>query len=150
MNNLRIYKWNKSAKLPTRNVETDAGLDLYALDDVFIPVGKTVVISTGISIEVPNGYVGKIEDRSSLASKGLRSGAGVVDCGYSGQIGVVLHNLTANLDRDSILLRDGYQVKAGDKIAQLLLYRIETPYTQEVTELWDSKRGSRGFGSSGA
>lgn len=150
MNKIRVFKLNKDAKVPTRNVETDAGLDLYALEDVFIPVGETRVIPTGVAMEVPSGYVGKIEDRSSLASKGLRTGAGVVDCGYSGQVGVVIHNFSANLIREPVLFQTGYQVKAGDKVAQFLLYRIETPEVDMVSELWSSNRGAKGFGSSGA
>ena len=94
MTNLKVKLLSKNAVLPTRNLKTDAGIDLYASEDVFIPQGTTKVVKTDVAIQVPEGMVGKIEDRSSLASKGLRTGGGVVDCGYAGEVKVVIHNLT--------------------------------------------------------
>lgn len=149
MNYIQAFKINSNAILPTRNKSTDAGLDLYALDDVFIKLGETRVVPTGIALGVPTGYVGKIEDRSSLGRKGLRVGGGVVDTGFSGEIGVILHNFSAAQERDSVLLQEGVRIRKGDKIAQVLLYKIETPEVLEVKELWSSERGSNGFGSSG-
>jgi dUTP pyrophosphatase len=149
MKTVQVFLRDENATPPTRNKHTDAGLDLYAAEDRFIELGSTAVIKTSISINVPEGYVGKIEDRSGLASKGLRTGAGVVDCGYTGEVGVVLHNLTSQLAADPILFRKGYQVRRGDKIAQLLLYRVDTPTVEVVGNLWESERGAAGFGSSG-
>jgi len=153
MNKLQVYRLDSTATLPTRNKTNDAGIDLYALEDVFIPLYTTALIKTGIAINVPEGYVGKIEDRSSLASKGLRTGGGVVDAGYSGDVGVLIHNLT---NKSSGFSEDkfgqvalGYQIKAGDKVAQMLLYKVETPEVVEVDRLWSSERGLYGFGSSG-
>lgn len=148
---LKVFKLHKEAKLPTRNKKTDAGLDLYALADIFLPYGTTRIIPTGVAIEIPEGFVGKIEDRSGMAAKGLRTGAGVIDTGYAGEVGVVLHNLTCEKDYLTIMesTMSGYQIKRGDKIAQILLYRVETPDVIEVEELWTSERGSAGYGSSG-
>lgn len=146
MQTLNVTKINKEATLPTRAHPTDAGLDIYASEDVFIPEGGTAVIPTGISIETPVGYVAKVEDRSSLASKGLRTGAGVVDSAYRGEIKVVMHNL--NNTYNSMNMIRGYQVNKGAKIAQILFYRVETPTVKEVQQLDETDRSTKGFGSS--
>lgn len=147
MNKIQVYKLSKSATLPQRNNPYDAGIDIFASEDTFVPVGDTVKVPTGVAIRVPDGYVGKIEDRSSYAVKGLRTGAGVVDSGYSGELSIVIHNLN-NKDHANIGQR-GYMINKGDKIAQLLTYEVATPMIEETDRLWESTRGSRGFGSSG-
>lgn len=144
---MKVFKLNSTAKIPTRNLPTDAGVDIYASNYAFIPCGGTAMVSTSIAIQVPVGYVGKIEDRSSMAKKGLRIGAGVVDSGYSGEVAIVLHNLS-NRDEHVSGVR-GYLIQPGDRVAQLLLVKVETPQVEEVAELWTSDRGSNGFGSSG-
>jgi dUTP pyrophosphatase len=149
MKTVQVFLRDERAIAPTRNKSSDAGLDLYAMEDKFIELGTTTVVRTGVSINIPNGMVGKIEDRSSLASKGLRTGAGVVDAGYSGEVGVVIHNLTSQLSSEPVLHRKGYQIRRGDKIAQLLTYAVETPAVEVVGNLWESERGTGGFGSSG-
>lgn len=149
---IEVFKKNKEAILPTRANNLDAGLDLYSIETVYLPVGTTVVISTGIAIHIPPGSVGKIEDRSSLAAKGLRTGGGIVDAGYSGEVKVVLHNFSANSSKiyGAGSESSGIWIESGQKIAQLLIYKIETAPVIETTILWDSKRSDNGFGSSGA
>lgn len=147
--NISVSLLSETAKAPTRNNSLDAGLDLYALEDTFIELNQTKVIKTGVAVAIPPGYVGKIEDRSSMASKGLRTGGGVVDSGYTGEVGVVLHNLNNASQKDPVLWRNGYFIKAGDKIAQLLIYKVERPTVQVVNILDDTVRGNKGFGSSG-
>lgn len=149
MKTIQVLLRDERAIAPTRNKATDAGLDLYSMEDKFIELGSTAVVRTGVSVNIPSGMVGKIEDRSSLASKGLRTGAGVIDTGYNGEVGVVIHNLTSQLSSDPVLHRKGYQVRRGDKIAQLLTYNVETPSVEVVSNVWESERGSGGFGSSG-
>lgn len=149
MKHLEVYIRNEKATPPSRSKSTDAGLDLVSSEDIFIELGSTRVVKTGIAVKVPEGFVGKIEDRSGLASKGLRTGAGVIDAGYNGEVGVVIHNLTSELAKDPVLLRPGYQIRRGDRIAQLLLYKVETPEVVVVDAAWESERGSSGFGSSG-
>ena len=154
---LQAKRLNETAILPTRANANDAGLDLYALSDVFIPVGGSVRVPTGIAFNVPSGTYIQIADRSSLAVKGLRTGAGVVDTGYQGDVSVVLHNLnntsSGYYDFDSTnsynTFQKGYKIKKGDKIAQAILIPILTPELEEVTEFAPSERGDRGFGSSG-
>ena len=149
MKTIQVLLRDERAIAPTRNKATDAGLDLYSMEDKFIELGSTAVVRTGVSVNIPSGMVGKIEDRSSLASKGLRTGAGVIDTGYNGEVGIVIHNLTSQLASDPVLHRKGYQVRRGDKIAQLLNYNVETPSVEVVSNVWESERGSGGFGSSG-
>ena len=153
---ISVYKYDPRAKVPTRNIATDAGADLYALDDVFIPLGSTVAIPTGLAINVPSGFVGKIEDRSSMAANGLKVAGGVIDAGYSGQISVILNNLTFDKHRDPNTPEGfftngytGYQIKAGDRIAQILLYQVNLTGFMNTSILWNSERGKRGLGSSG-
>jgi dUTP pyrophosphatase len=149
---IEAFKFETDAVIPSRANRNDAGLDIYSYEDVVIPVGATVKIRTGIGLHVPEGYVGKIEDRGSLASKGLKTCAGVVDAGYSGELLIVMHNLSAisglysnkNNDMETV-----YEIKKGDKIAQFLLYIVNTAPAVEVKQLWTSDRNSKGFGSSG-
>lgn len=148
MKNIQVYRINSEAKIPTRNHNTDAGLDLYSVEDVFIQTGNTALVGTGVALKVSDGHVGKIEDRSSMGLKGLRTGAGVIDSGFSGEMKVVLHNL--NNQEHDYLGKRGYWIKKGDKIAQLLIYKVEMPEIVEVSSLWNSNRGLKGFGSSGA
>lgn len=155
MNKLQIFKLNEKAVIPTRSNKTDAGLDLYALEDVFIQIGQTAKVKTGIALNVPVGYVGKIEDRSGMASKGLRTGGGVIDANFSGDVTIVIHNISHNMfvkETENLYfdrMEFGYKIKAGDKIAQVLLYQVATPEVEVVEELWNSERGNKGFASSG-
>lgn len=144
---LKVFKLNPEAYLPTRNNADDAGIDLYSLETFVIPIGSTKIVSTGVAIKIPVGFVGKVEDRSSMARNGLKVGGGIIDAGYSGEVSVVLHNLT-NSNHSSFQGR-GYLIEKGQKIAQLLLIPVETPNVQEVDHLWNSNRGSKGWGSSG-
>lgn len=148
---------NEAAILPTRANSNDAGFDLYALTHVFIPVGGSARVPTGIAFNVPAGTYLKIEDRSSLAVKGLRTGAGVVDSGYTGDVTIVLHNLnntsSGYYDFDSTnsynTFQKGYKIRKGDKIAQAVLIPILTPELEVVAEFVPTERGDKGFGSSG-
>lgn len=147
METVQVCRLISDAKLPTRAHSTDAGLDIFSIEDAFLPAGTTQIVATGVAIKVTEGYVGKIEDRSSMGLKGLRTGAGVIDSGFAGELKVVLHNLN-NRDGEYLGVR-GYWVRKGDKIAQMLLYKVETPEVVEVTSIWNSDRGVKGFGSSG-
>ena len=84
-----------------------------------------------------------------MAAKGLRTGAGVVDSGYTGEVGIVIHNISNVSVKDPILWRSGYTIKKGDKIAQMLIYKVERPSVTVVDSLSRSGRASNGFGSSG-
>jgi len=135
---INIKKLTKTAEIPTRQYEGDAGYDLYA--DIQEPV--IVEPNTGIAIEIPSGYFGAVFARSGLASKqGLLPAncVGVCDSRYRGEYMVALHN-------DSIAARI---VSPGDRIAQLVVMPYLNVEFNEVDELSDTERGDGGFGSTG-
>lgn len=161
---LQIKKLSDKARLPTRGSAFAAGYDIYAAKDTTIPARGKALVDTDISMAVPAGTCklppilsfevprispsnhfitwidGRIAPRSGLASKHfIDTGAGVIDADYRGQVKVLLFN---HADTD-------YEVKEGDRIAQLVLERIVTPEVQEVQELEESVRGAGGFGSTG-
>lgn len=145
---INIKKLNENAIIPTKGSKCSAGYDLYAcfndtLGFVGIDPNETVMIGTGLSIEIPTGYFGAIFARSGLATKqGLRPSncVGVCDSDYRGEYIVALHN-----DSDTRRI-----VKSGDRIAQLIVmpYLIDTEFN-EVDNLDETDRGNGGFGSTG-
>jgi dUTP pyrophosphatase len=139
INTLQILRVNPKAVLPTRTHVDDAGLDLYNLEDFRLEPGEGRAIKTGIALAIPKGYVGLVADRSSLGKRGLKTAGGVIDAGYRGEIHIVLWNIS----------REIFELKHGERLAQLLLIPIATPAVQEVTSLDETARGAKGFGSSG-
>lgn len=141
---INIKLLNEFAKVPTRGSAQAAGYDLYAAVnyDIEIQPHSTVKVDTGISIEIPEGYFGGIYARSGLATKqGLRPAncIGVVDADYRGPIIVALHNDTMYPQR----------IKAGERIAQLIIQPYLNVDFNVVDELTDTERGEGGFGSTG-
>lgn len=139
MNIIKVKRLNKDAVLPTRTHEHDAGLDLYALEDVAYKPGDTIYVHTGVAADIPNGYVGLVRDRSSVSKRRIKVSAGVVDAGYRGSIDVLLLNLSG----------EHGCIKKGEKIAQLLIIPVATPSVVEVSELTETVRSEKGWGSSG-
>lgn len=120
----------------------DAGADLTSREDVRIPAHQRVLVKTGIKIAIPNGYVGLVHPRSGLALKHgitVLNAPGTIDAGYRGEVGVILLN-TGALD---------FEVKAGDRIAQLVVQKVETAEFEIVDALTETDRGDGGFGSTG-
>ena len=137
---LKVQKLNNNAALPKRSTAGAAGYDLCASQDCTIPAGGKGLVPTGLSISFPAGLYARIAPRSGLAlKKFIDVGAGVVDADYRGEVGVVLFN---HGDQD-------FEVKMGDRIAQLILEKISTPEVEEVSGLDSTVRGSGGFGSTG-
>lgn len=141
---INIKKLTKTAKIPTRQHEGDAGYDLYAdiQETVTIESHATEFIHTGIALEIPDGYFGAIFARSGLATnEGLRPAncVGVCDSRYRGEYMVALHN-------DSNIVKI---VSPGDRIAQLVVMPYLSVEFSEVEELSDTERGGGGFGSTG-
>lgn len=137
---LEILKVSQDATLPKRAHSDDAGLDLFGLEDVILSPREGKVARTGIAIALPKGYVGLVADRSSLAKKGVKTAGGVIDAGYRGEIHIVLWNTSG----------EPIQLKAGERIAQLLIFPIATPSVKEVKEFdHETDRGAKGFGSTG-
>lgn len=140
---LNVGRLDARARLPTRAYPGDAGLDLYALDDGEIGPGERASVRTGIAVEIPDGQAGLVLPRSGLAAKhgiALVNAPGLIDAGYRGEVRVLLLNTDQTAP---------FAISAGERIAQLVLVRIETPEVVEVDELAVSERGAGGFGSSG-
>lgn len=137
---LRIKKLHVGAKVPSYAHPGDAGFDLYALEGMTIPAGERALVGTGIALEIPDGFVGLIWDKSGLSTThGLKTLAGVVDAGYRGEVKVGMINLST----------EDYVVGAGQKIAQMLMQKVERAEIIEVAELSATVRGEGGFGSTG-
>jgi len=138
---LNIKKLHLQAKLPTFAHATDAGMDLYCVESLTIAPMERVQIKTGVAFEIPNGYVGLIWDKSGLShKKGLKVLGGVIDAGYRGEVMVGAINLS----------QGPMYFEVGDKVAQMLIQKIEHPEIIEVEELVDADRGTGAFGSTGA
>lgn len=138
---IKIKKLHELAIIPKRNNESDAGADLYSVQDITIPPLSRTLVSTGISLEIPTGFYGRIAPRSGLAvNHGIDVLAGVCDSSYRGEIRVVL----INTDKDK-----SFEITYGDKIAQLIIEQHFNFDFKEVDELCESNRGNNGFGSSG-
>lgn len=138
---LPVKRLTDTARLPTRAHPGDAGLDLYADESVIVCASLRLLVSTGISVAIPSGYVGLIWPRSGLAAKhGISVDAGVIDAGYRGPVKV----LVTNASKDN-----HYEIHRGDKIAQLLIQPVSLMTPVEADELDASERDTGGFGSSG-
>jgi dUTP pyrophosphatase len=137
---LKVKKLNPDAKLPSYAHHGDAGLDLYSAEDKTIKPNERAIVKTGIAMEIPHGYAGLVWDKSGIALKGgLKVLGGVIDCSYRGESLVAVVNLS---DKN-------YEVKKGEKVAQMLIQKVEHMDILEATELSDTTRGAGGFGSTG-
>ncbi|XP_012504628.1 PREDICTED: deoxyuridine 5'-triphosphate nucleotidohydrolase, mitochondrial [Propithecus coquereli] len=137
---LRFARLSEHATAPTRGSARAAGYDLYSAYDYTIPSMEKTVVKTDIQIALPSGCYGRVAPRSGLAAKHfIDVGAGVIDEDYRGNVGVVLFNFG----------KEKFEVKKGDRIAQLICERIFYPEIKEVQVLDDTERGSGGFGSTG-
>lgn len=139
---LKVFLRSDRATVPTKGSALSAGYDLYAAEDAVIPANGQGLVATDLTIIVPIGTYGRVAPRSGLAVKhGISTGAGVVDADYRGEVKIVLFN---HAPRD-------FAIKAGDRIAQLVLERIVNADIAVITkeELDLTERGEGGFGSTG-
>ena len=129
--------------LPRYQRDGDAGFDLHSRVDLVLEPGERAIIPTGLALAIPRGYAGLVLPRSGLAARAgitLVNSPGLIDSGYRGEIRVVL----LNTDR-----REAFQVKRGDRIAQMVIQRVEEVLLNHVDELDETERGAGGFGSTG-
>jgi dUTP pyrophosphatase len=142
MEPLVVRLLSANATAPRRATAQAAAFDLYSAEEVLVPKRGRAVVKTDIAVALPPGVYGRVAPRSGLTVKhGLDVGAGVIDADYRGNIGVVLFN---HSDED-------FQVKRGDRVAQLILERIYTPDVVVVDhDLPETMRGVGGFGSTDA
>lgn len=139
MKYLYVKRLTETATFPTRNHSTDAGLDLYSDFTWSLRPLCGKLYPLGIAIEIEDGYAGFIWDRSGLGIKGVHRHCGVIDSSYRGEMAVYLLN---HSDKTK-------QIFQGDRIAQLVIQKVELWGVREVDELTDTERGEKGFGSSG-
>jgi dUTP pyrophosphatase len=142
---LKVKKLTETAKLPTYGSDYAIGLDLFLdtqnNDDRIIMPGHRKMFHTGIAMEIPEGYYGRVAPRSGLALKfGIDVLAGVVDSDYRGEILVILQNNDQH----------GVEFLPGEKIAQIILEKADRATVVEVQELSDTNRGAAGLGSTGS
>ena len=136
---IKIKKLNPEAIIPSYAHEGDAGMDIYSCEDFILLPNERHLFSTGISIELPEGYVALVWDKSGVANKGIKSMGGVIEHTYRGEYKIILYNTG----------KEPYEVKKFQKIAQILIQPIMTASVQEVNELSETKRGDGAFGSTG-
>lgn len=137
-----LVKTATNAVVPQIATPGSAGADLCSTVDAIIYPGETKLVKTGINISIPLGYAGFICSRSGLALKQnvfVLNAPGIIDSDYTGEVGVILHNASD----------DRFTIKAGDRIAQLLIVKCEFFMFNEVAELQKTERGAGGFGSTG-
>jgi dUTP pyrophosphatase len=137
---LKIKKLHIDAVIPKYANPNDAGMDLFAIENIEIMPMERKQVGTGIAVEIPADCVGLVWDKSGLSHKfGLKVLGGVIDSGYRGEIKVGIINLGT----------EKYTFEKGHKVAQMIIQKKETPEIEEVSELSDSERGEGGFGSTG-
>jgi len=137
---LRVRKLSSDATIPVRGSARAAGYDLFAAADAQVPAQGKALIRTDLALAIPTGYYGRVAPRSGLALKHhIDVGAGVIDEDYRGPLGVLLFNFGST----------PFDVKKGDRVAQLLVEKIITPPVLEVDDLDATDRGAGGFGSTG-
>lgn len=137
---IEVKKLNPNAKLPQFAREGDVGMDLFSIEDVILRPGERISCKTGIAIKIPDGYAGLIWDKSGPSHKfGIKTLGGVFDSNYTGEYLIGLVNLS----------KEDFNIKKGQKIAQVLFQKVETPETKEVDELRKTNRNDGAFGSTG-
>lgn len=137
---VKIKKLHPDALIPQFAHVDDAGMDICVPERVTIAPGQRKSIGLGLALEIPDGYVGLMWDKSGLSHKyGIKTFGGVIDAGYRGEVHAGVMNLS----------KETYVFEKGHKIVQLLIQKIEHPTIAEVEELSESHRGEKGFGSSG-
>lgn len=138
-----VKKLDEELALPAYARTGDAGLDLFAAEDVKLEAGQRAAIPTGIAIAIPEGYAGFVQPRSGRALSeglGVANSPGLIDSGYRGEVKVIAVNLN---------LGGLIDIRRGEKIAQLVFQKIEHAELELVDDLPDSERGEGGFGSTG-
>jgi dUTP pyrophosphatase len=138
---LKVKKISSGARLPVYQHPGDAGMDLFAAEDVRLEAGAVRAVPTGIKMAIPEGFVGLIWDKSGISLQGVHRLAGVVDSGYRGEVKVVMVNLG----------KEPHVFKQGQKVAQMLIQPVHPVEIVDAGEgeLDETSRGEGGFGSTG-
>ncbi|MCV7018522.1 dUTP diphosphatase [Mycolicibacterium aichiense] len=145
---LAVVRLDRDLPMPSRAHDGDAGVDLFSAQDIDLAPGERALVATGIAVAIPHGMVGLVHPRSGLAARvglSIVNSPGTIDAGYRGEVKISL----INLDPATPI-----EIRRGDRIAQLLVQRVELPELVEVASfdeagLADTTRGEGGHGSSG-
>lgn len=131
---------DEGATMPTKGHEADAGYDLYATQGRYLAPKSSGVIDTGVHIEIPKGYFGLVAGRSGLNfNDGIICPQGTIDSGFIGSIKAKLYNMTS----------ESKHIHKGDRVAQIIFLKCESPELEQVDRLDETDRGKDGFGSTG-
>lgn len=137
---LKIKKLHPDARIPFHALPGDAGVDLFTVEPFELEPGERKSVPVGLALEIPEGYVGLIWDKSGLSHKyGIKQFGGVIDSGYRGEIHVGVMNLSDKF----------FGFEKGHKIAQLLIQKVEKIEFEEAEQLSNTERGEGRFGSTG-
>ena len=137
---IKIKKLKANAVVPRYAHPGDAAMDLFSTEDCVVPIGKRKLVSSGISMELPEGYFASIRGKSGLAAKkGICILGGVIEYTYRGEYGVIVLNTG----------EEDFEIRVGDKIAQVVIAPVANVDVEEVEELSDTARGDGAFGSTG-
>ena len=140
---LRYRRLSDSARPPAQAHAGDAGYDLFAAEQAAVEPGRRASVGTGVAVAIPDGCAGLVLPRSGLAARHgitLPNAPGLIDSGYRGELRVLLLNTDPSVSFD---------VAVGDRIAQLVIVRVEAPPLEEAADLGETARGEGGFGSTG-
>ena len=139
---LSFKRVHPDAVLPAYAHPSDAGMDIRSVKALVIPAGRRALVPTGLVVNLPPGYEAQVRPRSGLALKAgvtVLNTPGTIDAGYRGEIGVILANFG----------EDDFEVKVGDRVAQLVIAPVTQPTIVEAAEVDETDRGAGGFGSTG-
>lgn len=137
--NIKIKRLHPDAKLPTYAHPGDIGMDMYSLEDYSLQPGELHIFECGFALEFDEGYGAIVKDKGSVGAAGVITTGGVFDAGYRGEYNAALFNLS----------KEVFEVKKGQKIAQLVIYPVVIAQLEETQELSDSSRGGGKHGSTG-
>ena len=140
--NIKIKRLNDNAILPEKQHDSDAGYDLHSIEEIILKPSKIYKVRTGIAIQIPNNYGGLVLPRSGLSSKygiSLINTPGLIDSGYRGELLIPLINHSSN----------EYTINKTERVAQLILLEIPEVKIEVTSDLDESDRDSKGFGSTG-
>ncbi|MFC1732949.1 dUTP diphosphatase [candidate division KSB1 bacterium] len=137
---LKVKKVHDDAVLPNHALKNDAAIDISSCEELVLKAGEKALVSTGLSMAIPEGYAGFVWDRSGLAAKNsIHTMAGVVDSGYRGEVRVVMINLG----------KEEFKINKGMRIAQMAVQPVSELEVEEADDLGETDRGEGGFGSTG-
>ena len=149
---LKVKRLTETARLPEKAFPTEAGYDVFADESVTIHNGETVAVSTGIALEIPDGYYGRLKARSGLTlNSDLRVQEGTIDSSFRGEIKIIaeIKGYEQEITRFGFVTSSKITIEKGAKIAQLIIQPVPQFEIVEADELSESDRGENGFGSTG-